>query len=639
MFADPTAMGLLGLSQGFGAAAMPTPYRGGVPLGAAFGMALGGLNAGIKGARENAMGAQQLQAARDVNERTRMFLDQWKRGGGAPFGSPGVPATGDSGGDRPVITYADAIRNMNLFALDPHGGPQARAYGDLARSLVPSGGGFVGTVGGGVMPVPGADPSAAGRTGAVEGTKAALDVNKAWAMLAPEAQRALTAAGIDVNKAWALPQQFTPGNTVASPGQVQAQGAPPPDPFPEIAQRINGTENPTNNPGAKNPRSSATGNGQFLDGTWPNVIASVRPDLVAGKTPAEVMALRSNPEIAQQATEAYARQNGLALQRAGAPVTAENLYLAHRFGAGGAISLLKASPNLPLSLALPDAEKVIAANPDLRGKTVGEAIRQTYGMLRPASAPQASPASPSPASPAPGKPAVVPASPQTQEAKTEGERLAKLPDDITKQAGESNTALERIALVRKAMADATKAGVPPGYFSPELAQAAAAAKSLGIDLSSIGVKPEAVQNAQLARETLVQISGEILKRLFPQRITNMDIKLYADALPAYHMDPAALKMILDQAESAAQYDVNKAANMNSYRENKGTLHGWEPQFYREKGYGPQFWQAMQQAQRSAPPATSEGAAPPVNMLKEGFVTPFSNNQVWTLRDGKPVRLR
>lgn len=632
---NPLAMGLLGLAQGFGQAAMPTPYKGGTPLGAMLGMAAGGALKGVQGAQQYSMGQQQLQAAKAANERTKLFLDQWKSGGsgGAPFGVPGSGGTGASG-DSPVITYADAIRNMQMYSLDPKGGPQARAWGELARSLTPTGGGYVGTRAGGIMPVPGADPSAAGRTAAVEGTKANIDVNKAWAMLAPETQKALAAAGIDINKAFNMPQSYVPGNTVATPRQMQDPGVPPAaDPFPDIARRIQGAENGGGTPDAKNPKSTATGNGQFLEDTWPSVLAATRPDLLKDRTPAQILALRADPGLASQATEMYARQNGAALARAGFDVTPENIYLAHHFGPGGAIAALKANPNLPFGMVIPNGAQVLEKNPYLQGKTVADVIKLVGGRL------PGVPANPAPsAGPAPGaKPTVVPASPQATEADAEGKRMATLPVEINTAAKESQNALNRIALVQKAMAESTKGGIPAGYFSPELARAAAAAKSLGISIP--GVDPKAVGNAQVANEALVQISGEILKRLFPQRITNMDIKLYGSALPHYGMDPAALDTLLDQAKQAAQYDVNRAQNMNAYKaKHNDSLQGWEPQFYQAQGYGPQFFQAMEAAQ-GQPSGGNAGAAPPPDALKEGQATTFRNGQVWTLQNGKQTRLR
>lgn len=639
MFSDPTTMGLLGLAQGFGQAALPTPYKGGTPLGAMIGMAAGGMGQGVRQAQQYAAGQQQLQAAQISNERMRAYLDAIKGQGGAAFGVPSA-TSGDP--NQPVVTYKDAVRNMYLHSLDPQGGAATRAWQSLAESLVPKGGGFVGTEGGGVVPVAGANPAAGSRTGAVEGTKAAIDVNKAWDMLAPEARKALQAAGIDVSKAWQMPGSYAPGNTVGSPAQLQNPNAPPPpDPFPGIARQIQGFENNTGNPAATNPQSSAVGNGQFLDGTWPDVVRATRPDLMQGRTPQQILALRSDPDLSSAMTESYARQNGAALVNAGLPPTPANVYLAHRLGPGGAIAALKANPNMPVGLAVPNGSAVVAANPDLRGRTVGDLVgmaqqRMTPPLPLPPQPPAAGGTAAPIQTPPMAKPAVVPASPQATEAESEGKRLATLPQEINGQAKESQNALNRIALAQTAMANAAKGNLSAGYFSPELARAAAAAKSLGISVP--GVDPKAVGNAQVANEALVQISGEILKRLFPQRITNMDIKLYGDALPHFGMDPKALDTLLDQAKQAAQYDVAKGQNMLAYQKQNKTLDGWEPQFYQSNGYGPQFFQAMEAAQGKGTPAPDAGG-PPANLLEDGKATPFKNGQVWTLQNGKPTRLR
>lgn len=629
---NPTAMALLGLAQGFGQAALPTPYKGGTPLGAMIGMAAGGALKGMQGAQQYSMGQQQLQAAKYGNERTKQFLDAWK-GGAAPFGVP-QGGGGAPGGDTPVLTYADAIRNMNLFSMDPHGGAAARAWGDIAKSLVPAGGGYVGTRAGGVRPVEGADPAAAGRVGATRGAEAGVDVAKAWAMLAPETQKALIAAGIDVNKAFNMPGSYVPGNTVATPRQLQAPGAPavPPaaDPFPDIARRIQGAENGGGAPDAKNPKSSATGNGQFIEDTWPSVLAATRPDLLKGRTPAQVLALRADPGLASQATEMYARQNGAALARAGFDVTPENIYLAHHFGPGGAIAALKANTNLPFGMVIPNGAQVLEKNPYLQGKTVGDVIKMVGGRLP--AMPAVTPTPPAVAPATPGKPTVVPASPQVNEAETEGKRLAALPEAVNNQAKESQNALNRIAMAQKALAEATKGGLASQFFSPELAKAAAAMKALGISIP--GVNPAAVKDAQVANENLVQISGEILKRLFPQRVTNMDIKLYGDALPRYGMDPGALDQLLKMAQDAAQYDVARAQDMNAFKAKNHTLEGWEPQFFQSKGYGPQLFQLFQDAQ-GAKPAESAAAAPSGGArIQEGATASGPNGQRMVYRSGQ-----
>lgn len=123
---------------------------------------------------------------------------------------------------------------------------------------------------------------------------------------------------------------------------------------------------------AKNPRSSATGAGQFIAATWLEMLPRVRPDLVAGKSRDEILALRNGPDIARQMTEAYAVENARGLYESGLPVTPQTVYLAHHFGLGGARAVLRADPNTPIARILPARD--IAANPYLRGKTVAEVI-------------------------------------------------------------------------------------------------------------------------------------------------------------------------------------------------------------------------------------------------------------------------
>lgn len=136
-----------------------------------------------------------------------------------------------------------------------------------------------------------------------------------------------------------------------------------------ISDQIIGVES-GGNPYARNPRSSATGAGQFIEKTWLDTIGKHRPDLAAGKSRAEILALRSDPALSREMTEAYAGDNGGILRGAGLPVTPGTTYLAHFAGPSGAVNVLKADPNMSAAEVLgPAAAK---ANPFLSRMTIGQ---------------------------------------------------------------------------------------------------------------------------------------------------------------------------------------------------------------------------------------------------------------------------
>lgn len=171
------------------------------------------------------------------------------------------------------------------------------------------------------------------------------------------------------------PIAYDPNNPVraisikpgASTGTAQGATASPYDAF---AATMNRAENSTGNPAAVNPRSTATGNGQFIDSTWLDTIKAARPDLVEGMNDQQILAMRADPKLSQEMTAAYARQNAETLSADGLPVTSATLALAHRFGPEGAKTILAAPPDAKLSDILP--KKVIDANPSLANMTAGQ---------------------------------------------------------------------------------------------------------------------------------------------------------------------------------------------------------------------------------------------------------------------------
>lgn len=163
------------------------------------------------------------------------------------------------------------------------------------------------------------------------------------------------------------PYQAQPVNRLLSPKSSPAQYQSG-----SIVDRIVGAES-GGNATATNPRSSATGAGQFINSTWLSTIKQARPDLAAGKSDQELLSLRTDPNLSREMTAAYASENGRALQGAGFEATPGNTYLAHFAGPAGARSVLGADPNAPVRQVLGD--RVVQANPFLANMTAGQ-LRQ-----------------------------------------------------------------------------------------------------------------------------------------------------------------------------------------------------------------------------------------------------------------------
>jgi hypothetical protein len=173
------------------------------------------------------------------------------------------------------------------------------------------------------------------------------------------------------------------------------------------------------NSDASNPNSSAVGLGQFIAPTWLSTIKATRPDLAQGKSDDELLALRSDPQLSRDMTEAYAQQNQAILAKAGVPVTDGNTYLAHFAGPQGAVKELQADPSASVADIL--GPGVVKANPFLANMSAADL--QAWASRKMGSAPQAPQAAPS----AP-QPAMV--APQPQSAPT----FAQAPQAAPQQA-------------------------------------------------------------------------------------------------------------------------------------------------------------------------------------------------------------
>lgn len=135
-------------------------------------------------------------------------------------------------------------------------------------------------------------------------------------------------------------------------------------------QRVIRAENNTGNPAAKNPNSSATGNGQFIASTWLALFEKHFPERARRMGEDAILALRKDAETSKTMIELYARENAAALQKSGNAVTEANLHLAHFLGSGGANKVLKAAPGTRIADLFTDraGRQAIAANPTILGR-------------------------------------------------------------------------------------------------------------------------------------------------------------------------------------------------------------------------------------------------------------------------------
>lgn len=197
-----------------------------------------------------------------------------------------------------------------------------------------------------------------------------------------------------------------PKRTAAAPISTPSP-APSPSPAGDAASMGAGSDYATSvrasesggNDQARNPKSSATGPFQFLDGTWDD-IRTRHPDL--GLTPDG----RTDAVQAKKAMNVFTTENATHLGNAGIKADRGNLYAAHFLGAGGAVSALKAPDNTPMaSLVSPE---VLQANPQLQTMTAG-AFKQWAAQKGGGAAPAGATASAAPMAPA--APQAAPAGP------------------------------------------------------------------------------------------------------------------------------------------------------------------------------------------------------------------------------------
>jgi hypothetical protein len=146
-----------------------------------------------------------------------------------------------------------------------------------------------------------------------------------------------------------------------------------------------------NDAAAKNPKSTATGLGQFVEQTWLQMMRRYRPELAASLTTDELLALRTDPTLSREMVRQLARDNEQHLRAAGHAITPGRLYLAHFLGAEGANTALGADDGQTVLAVM--GPRVVTANPFLADYTIADLKAWADRKMRKSGpAPEADPA-------------------------------------------------------------------------------------------------------------------------------------------------------------------------------------------------------------------------------------------------------
>ena len=154
-------------------------------------------------------------------------------------------------------------------------------------------------------------------------------------------------------------EQSAAENTAAKPSEMTM------DLFLDRLMRAESGGNDT----ARNPTSTALGPYQFIASTWLMLARQHFHDEMTELNAAQILALRTDRQLARRAAEAYTRDNAAYLVAQGQTPTFQNLRLAFLVGPGGAARILAAAPDARVSTLLGPA--VIGANAFMANLTAG----------------------------------------------------------------------------------------------------------------------------------------------------------------------------------------------------------------------------------------------------------------------------
>lgn len=619
MFADPTTMGLLGMSQGFAQAAMPS--RMPVPFGAALGMGAAGMSQGAMAANQFALQqaqAKQAQLQTQQMEAIQPYLIEQNKAmaqglTGGMTGDPNDP-------NAPLINPRMAAMLAIRAGLDPKNARGAQPWLDIIKSMAPQGGGYYIGQDGQVHTTGNADTAAAGRSGATAGAAAGAEApyKKPFEVVEPDPSnpdhyitRTISPAqaptyfgtsgqggGSRFNPSNLGPAALSsipdPGMRTAAINSAMRAGMP----MSAIPYWISAIHNESGwNPNTPDGKSGEIGMGQVMPDTGQEMGYSVQQlrnpqtnlDASARYFTKQWQAANGDPIGALRGYNGGNHENRNAQGYAD-----QALGRVYGWGGGRPVAAPQA-PAVPAAVPSPAASNGPAPGFDANGHPVpfptGTQVASNGPVPVPAQSQQGAAAQAQPAQPPIGVAGPPKLTEQQQEKlrvqeegskqdlAAENERIKGIYTDNMKAAQESAETLRQMDIAKQAIAAADAGGLGPNKLAPDALHAIAVAKALHIDLKPLGIDTNNLGAAQVGNEILTRLNAEILRRLYPQRITNVDIATTGQALPNYGLDPLSIDKNFQIFGAQANYDINRARDMLQYKQQHGNLRGWDTQWY------------------------------------------------------------
>lgn len=182
-------------------------------------------------------------------------------------------------------------------------------------------------------------------------------------------------------------------------------------------------------------------------------------------------------------------------------------------------------------------------------------------------------------------------------------------DSMGKLGTEAATAIGNIDYGLNQLHQAAQGGLPSGKVTPLVADAAAWAKSLGVDTTRFGISPDAVANVQAGAKTLAVLGGRIIQQAIgpDSQITEGKVEAFIHAHPDLANDPGAIEKILGWARSQYVFSNNMAKDAMAHADPQTGMipAGWRADYARRFGFAPIYDPLSGEMKQ---PKTGEGPA-------------------------------